>query len=196
MPTSASSRAAPSGARPHLVRPPSRSSRVFRQAVAHSATVRGKRFVIVASQFNPSITRSLIRGATSVLQGAGVPSRNVRLLWVPGAFELPVVALRAAECRPRPHAIVALGALIRGQTPQYEVIAHAVAQGLSQASVATGIPITFGVIVATSIAQAKARSGGSAGNRGAEAAMAALVVLRLFNDLKPSREGQSIVHSR
>jgi 6,7-dimethyl-8-ribityllumazine synthase len=99
-------------------------------------------------------------------------------------FELPVVAARIARSRPRPHAIIALGALIRGQTPQYEVIAHAVAQGLVQVAVSTSIPVTFGVIVATTLAQAKARAGGPMGNRGEEAAMAALAVLRLFDGLR------------
>ena len=140
--------------------------------------------MIIASQFNPSISRALIRGATDVLHRSGVPSRNIRLLWVPGAFELPVVAARVAATRPRPHAVIALGALIRGETSQHEVIAHAVAQGLSQVSVTTGMPVTFGIVVAATLAQARARAGGSHGNRGAEAAMAALVVLRLFETLK------------
>ena len=80
------------------------------------------------------------------------------------------------------HAAIAR-ALIRGETPQYEVLAHAVAQGLAQVSVERGIPVPFGVIVATTVAQAKARAGGSFGNRGAEAALAALAVLRLFETL-------------
>ena len=91
-----------------------------------------------------------------------------------------MVAAHAARARPRPHAIIVLGALIRGQTPQFEVIAHAVAHGLSALSVETGIPVTFGVIVAGTPAQARARAGGSHGNRGAEAALAALSVLELF----------------
>jgi len=76
-----------------------------------------------------------------------------------GAFELPVMAAHVARSRPRPDAIIALGALIRGETPQYEVIARAVAQGLTSVSVTTGIPISFGVIVATTLAQAQARAG-------------------------------------
>ena len=140
---------------------------------------RGKQFVLIASQFHASISRSLIRGATSVLRRAGASSHDIRLLWVPGAFELPVVAARAARSRPRPDAIIALGALIRGETPQYEVLAHAVAHGLSHVAVTTRIPVTFGVIVAATLAQAAARAGGSMGNRGEEAARAALDVLRL-----------------
>ncbi len=144
---------------------------------------RGKRFVLIASQFNAPITRALIRGAESTLQRAGASARSIRLLWVPGAFELPVVAARVARTSPRPHAIIALGALIRGQTPQYEILAHAAAQGLSQVAIETAIPVTFGVIVATTVAQARARAGGSMGNRGEEAALAALAVLHLFDTL-------------
>ena len=148
---------------------------------------KGKQFVLIASQFNRPITLALIRGASAVLRRSGASPSDIRLLWVPGAFELPVVASRVARTRPRPDAIIALGALIRGETPQYEVLAHAVAQGLSQVAVTAGLPVTFGVIVADTLAQAKARAGGSAGNRGAEAALAALAVLRLFDKLKQRR---------
>lgn len=144
----------------------------------------GKRFVIIATQFHPSINRALVRGATTVLTRAGASGSRIRLVWAPGAFELPVVAARVARSRPRPDAIVALGAVIRGETPQYAAIAHATAEGLSRVSVETGVPVTFGVIVAKTLAQARARAGGSIGNRGAEAAMAALAVLRLFKTLK------------
>ena len=144
----------------------------------------GKRFVIIATQFHPSINRALVRGATSVLTRAGAAVSRIRLLHAPGAFELPVVAARAAQSRPRPDAIVALGAVIRGETPQYAAIAHATAEGLSRVSVETGVPVTFGVIVAKTLAQARARAGGRIGNRGAEAATAALAVLKLFKTLK------------
>ena len=173
---------------PHL------SSTCHRQVVHHCSKLpappRGgaarwgdKRFVIIASEFHAAIARALIQGAVEVLRRAGASTSQIRLLWVPGAFELPVVAARVARSRPRPHAIIALGTLIRGETPQYEVLAHAVAQGLAQVSVERGIPVPFGVVVAATVAQAKARAGGSFGNRGAEAALAALAVLRLFETL-------------
>ena len=141
---------------------------------------RGKRFVLIASQFHPAIARALVRGATDTLIRAGASLPEIRLLWAPGAFELPVIAARVARRRPRPHAIIALGALIRGETPQYEVLAHAAADGLSRVAVETGIPVTFGVIVAATPAQARSRAGGAMGNRGAEAAEAALALVRLF----------------
>ena len=137
--------------------------------------------MIVASRFHPSISQALVLSACMVLKRHGVSTRQVRLLWVPGAFELPVVTARVAVARPRPDAIIAVGTLIRGQTRQYEVIAQAVAQGLAQVSVQTGIPVTFGVIVASTLAQAKARADGAQGNRGAEAALAALEVLHVFD---------------
>ena len=183
------------------------SRTVRRRTSGRAGSVKGKRFVIIASRFYPAISRALIRGANAVLHGAGVPGSSIHLLWVPGAFELPVVARRVARHRPRPDAILALGALIRGDTPQYEVIAHAVAHALSQVSVKTGIPVTFGVIVAMTRAQARARAGlgprprhglrrsrlrrgtpdrpaAVITNRGEEAARAALEILSLFERLK------------
>jgi 6,7-dimethyl-8-ribityllumazine synthase len=143
-------------------------------------TARARRFVIIASAFNPSITRALVRAAVDVLRRHGASPRRIRVVWVPGAFELPVVAARLVAGRPRPDAVIAVGAILRGETPQYEVLAHAVAQGLSQVAVTSAIPVTFGIVVAKTMAQATARAGGSMGNRGAEAARAALAVLRLF----------------
>ena len=144
---------------------------------------RGKRFVILASRFHEPLSRALIDGAVTILRRHGVAAGHVRVLWVPGAFELPVVAARLLRSRPRPHAVLALGALIKGDTPQYEVLANAVAAGLADVSVRTGIPVTFGIVVAETLAQARERAGGSKGNRGEEAALAALAVLHLLSRL-------------
>jgi 6,7-dimethyl-8-ribityllumazine synthase len=154
-------------------------------AVRHSGRlrVRGKRFAIIASRFNSSLTRALVAGAADTLRRAGVSDRRIRVVWVPGAFELPVIARQLAGKHPRPSAIIAVGALIRGETTQHEVIANAAAQGLASVSVDTGIPVTFGVIVAETPAQAAARAGGSAGHRGREAAQAALAVLECIEQL-------------
>ncbi len=140
---------------------------------------RRTRVVLLASAFYPQLSRALVQGARDVLRRAGVAAARIRLVWVPGAFELPVVAARLATRAPRPHAIIALGALIRGETPQFAVLAHAVAHGLQAVAVRARIPVTCGVIVATTVAQAKARAGGRLGNRGAEAAQAALGVLSI-----------------
>ncbi|MBI4597700.1 MAG: 6,7-dimethyl-8-ribityllumazine synthase [Candidatus Omnitrophica bacterium] len=138
------------------------------------------RVVIVAARFHAALTQALVRGARRTLRRAGILPQHLDIIWVPGAFELPVVASHVAHSHRAPDAIVAVGVLIRGETVQHEVIAHAVAQGLGAVSVATGLPVTFGVIVADTLEQAKARAGGRVGNRGAEAAMAALAVLNVF----------------
>ena len=142
---------------------------------------RGKRFVILASSFHEPLSRGLIRGATRALSRHGAAAGAVRVVWVPGAFELPIVASHAVRRRPRPDAVLALGALIKGDTEQYLVLAHAVAAGLAEVSIRSGVPVTFGIVVANTMAQARARSGARSGNRGEEAALAALGVLRLLD---------------
>ena len=158
-------------------------------------TARGKRVTILVADFHPVLARGLVNGATHVLREAGVTASGIRVIRVPGAFELPVVAAKLAGSHRRPDAIIALGVLIRGETRQYEVLAHAVADGLSHVSVQTGLPVGFGVVVASSVAQAKARAawpapeaGGrkapAVENRGAEAARAVVAVLKLFEVMK------------
>ena len=146
-----------------------------------AASARGKRFVILASSFHEPLSRGLINGAMRTLFRYGAAASAVRVIWVPGAFELPVVASHAVRRRPRPDAVLALGALIKGDTEQYLVLAHAVAAGLTDVSIRSGVPVTFGVVVAGTPAQARARSGAGRGNRGEEAALAALGVLRLLD---------------
>ena len=132
--------------------------------------------MLVASQFNPSITQSLVHGARATLARYAVPASRVKTVWVPGAFELPLAALREAK-RKQTRAVIALGCLVKGKTPQYAAIGHAVADGLTQVALKTEVPVTFGVIIAESMAQAKAR----AGNRGSEAALAALAMMDVVN---------------
>jgi len=155
--------------------------------------MRDKQFVIVASRFNKAMSQALVEGATQALVQYGVLREHIETVWVPGAFELPVAAQSVAEAL-QPHAIIALGCVIKGDTPQYAAIGHAVAEGLAQASVSTKIPITFGVIVADSVRQAQARSGVGAGNRGREAAYAALAMVDLFDRL--SRRRRLVAMSR
>ena len=124
-----------------------------------SPVERSARVVIIASQFNQPITRALVHGATDTLRRHGVAARSIRLLWVPGAFELPIVAARVAASRQPPDAILALGAIIRGETIQYAVLAHAVLQALALVAVQTHVPVTSGVVVASTLAQARARAG-------------------------------------
>lgn len=140
------------------------------------------RIVLVASRFNGAITKALVDGARQTLLRHGVAEAHIGTFWVSGAFELPVVASVVAESL-KPDAIIALGCLIKGDTPQYEAIGGAVAQGLVQVAVTAQIPVTFGVIIAVSEAQAKARAGGAVGHRGREAALAALTTLAILNDV-------------
>ena len=135
------------------------------------------RIVIVASRFNEPITQALVRGARRQARRAGFTDGAIGEVWVPGAFELPLAASVAAARAPE--MIVAVGCLIKGQTPQYEAIGHAVANGLMQVSVTHRVPVGFGVIIAESVAQAQARAGGTRGNRGEEAASAALAMRAL-----------------
>jgi 6,7-dimethyl-8-ribityllumazine synthase len=151
--------------------------------------------VLIASRFNESIAQALVQGARLTLRRHGIAPDHLRTVWVPGAFELPVAAACVAAGR-RPDAIIALGCVIKGETPQYAAIGQAVAQGLGHVSVTAKIPVTFGVIVADSFAQAKARAGGRMGNRGSEAALAALAMVGVLRQL--SRKGHrpsSLVHS-
>ena len=144
------------------------------------------RIALIVSQFNEAITSSLVRGARQALLAHGVASHHITELRVPGAFELPVAAATVASAL-RPDAMVALGCLIKGETPQYDAIGRVVAQGLTQVAVESKIPVTFGVIIADTAAQAKARAGGASGNRGQEAALAALELLDAFQGLTPAR---------
>lgn len=131
------------------------------------------RVLVVASRFNEAITRRLVDGAREALRNGGVSDEAIDLCWVPGAFELPVVVERALATGAY-HAAVALGAIVRGETPHFEVLAAEVARGLGETARAHGVPVGFGVLTCDSVEQARERAGGAAGNKGAEAAHAAL----------------------
>ena len=133
----------------------------------------GFRFAIVVSQYNDFVTERLQAGALAALAAAGVASDDVMVVHVPGAFEIPFAAQHVAETG-RFDAIVCLGCVIRGATPHFEYIALAVANGLTAASAATGIPMAFGVLTTNSVEEALARAGDGPDNKGREAALAAL----------------------
>jgi len=130
------------------------------------------RIVVLASRFNENVTRRLLAGAEQCLRERGVAASRVDVVWVAGAWELPVVA-RAFAARGA-HAVVALGAVIRGETRHFEIIADESARGLMAVAVTYGVPVGFGVLTCDTLEQALARSGGAAGNKGFEAAAAAL----------------------
>lgn len=137
----------------------------------------GERFAVVAARFNEPITRKLLDGALAAFARHGVAERAVEVHWVPGSFELPQAALTLARTR-RYAGIVCVGAVIKGETPHFDYVASAAAQGISRAALDTGVPMGFGVITALTEEQAWARAGGAVGNRGEEAAAATLAMAR------------------
>jgi 6,7-dimethyl-8-ribityllumazine synthase len=141
---------------------------------------------VLVSRFNTAITDRLAEGARQALREAGAGDADVTTLAVPGAFELPQAARAAAETG-RYEAIVCLGCVIRGETPHFEYISAAVAQGLMDASGETGIPMAFGVLTTDSWEQAQARAGAGRDNKGFEAAAAALEMAALFRTLRGER---------
>jgi 6,7-dimethyl-8-ribityllumazine synthase len=129
--------------------------------------------VILCSTYNAKVTDALLNGALLVLQNAEIAESNIVVLRIPGAFELSTAAMQAAK-RADTELVIALGAVIRGETPHFDYICQAVAFGITRAAQETGKPVTFGVITADTPAQAFEREGGAAGNKGSEAAQAAL----------------------
>jgi 6,7-dimethyl-8-ribityllumazine synthase len=148
----------------------------------------GCRFALVVSRFNTSITTSLRDGARSAMNEAGARADDVEEFEVPGAFELPQAARAVAETG-RFDGIVALGCVIRGETPHFDYICSAVAHGLTAAAGETGVPIAFGVLTTDTEAQAVARAGSGRDNKGFEAAAAAVEMALLFRALRA--EGRS-----
>jgi len=144
--------------------------------------VAGYRFAIVVSRFNGEITEGLLQGARERLAEASVPDDGVTIIHVPGAFEIPITAQRLGESGEY-DAIVCLGCLIKGDTMHFEYIAEAASHGIMQAASATGVPMAFGVLTTLTEAQAVERSRSGPGNKGREAAAAALEMAALFRKL-------------
>ena len=139
------------------------------------------RFGVVVSLFNVFVTRRLLRGCLETFTSHGIPRKRIDVVWVPGAFEIPS-ACQAMLRKRRYRALVALGAVIRGETPHFEYVASAATQGILRVSLEAGIPIGFGVVTALSTKQALARSGKRI-NRGREAAKSALGMVKVFEEL-------------
>lgn len=137
---------------------------------------------IVTARFNDFITSKLLEGAINCLERHQVPRTNIDEVWVPGAFELPLAALTLAETK-KYDAVVCLGAVIRGSTTHYDYVCSETAKGISHASLKTGIPVIFGVITTETIEQAIERAGTKAGNKGWDAAMAAIEMGNLMPEL-------------
>ena len=148
----------------------------------------GRRYAVLASRFNNTITSKLADGAMDALIRHGASSEDVDLVWVPGAWELPFAARRLAQTE-RYNAIVVVGAVIRGDTPHFDFVAGEASRGLADASSEYEIPIGFGLLTTDNIEQAEARAGGEFGNKGWDAAIAALEMSDLFERLDGTDEG-------
>ena len=144
------------------------------------------RVAVVASRFNEAIVERLAEGAVECLDSHGVPDEYVTVVWVPGAFELPVTAKRLASSGEF-DALVCVGAVIRGDTPHFDYVAGEASRGITQASMETGIPITLGVLTTDTMEQAEERAGGAVGNKGFESALAAIEMANLFGSLPKPR---------
>jgi len=140
-----------------------------------AADARGLTFAIVVARFNGTITEKLLEGAREALEKAG--AAGLQVFHVPGAFELPLAAMKLAR-RGGFNAVIALGAVVRGDTPHFEYVAGEAARGLQRVALDTGVPVAFGVLTTDTMEQAEARAGGAAGNKGFDAAMTAIEMAR------------------
>lgn len=148
----------------------------------------GRRIAVVASRFNETITRALVEGALDALVKHGAAFDDIDLVWVPGAWELPL-AVRRAMAADRYDAVVALGAVIRGDTPHFDYVAGEASRGLADAARDSEMPVGFGLLTCDTMDQALARCGGEHGNKGWDAALAALEMIDLLNQLDHADEG-------
>ena len=145
-------------------------------------TAKGLRFAIVASRFNEFITSKLQEGALDMLRRHGAAENAVDVVWVPGAFEIPLAAKKLASCG-KYDAVICVGAVIRGATSHYDYVCSEVSKGVAQAALATGVPVIFSVVTTENIEQAVERAGTKAGNKGADGAMAAMEMANLLKKI-------------
>lgn len=144
---------------------------------------KGKKFGIVVSRFNDFITKELISGCVDTLVRHGAEDKDLTVIWVPGAFEIPPVAQKIAKSKVY-DAVVCLGTVIRGSTPHFDYIASEVAKGVAKVSLDTASPVIFGIITADTIEQAVERAGTKDGNKGRDAALSAIEMVNLFTQIK------------
>ncbi len=143
---------------------------------------KGKRYGIVISRFNEFISHKLLEGCLDTLYRHGVREEEVDIFWVPGSFEIPLVALKLAQ-RKDLDGIICLGVLIRGDTPHFDYIAKEVSRGIGEASIRTGKPVVFGIVTADTLEQAVERAGTKQGNKGRDAALACIEMVSLLEKM-------------
>jgi 6,7-dimethyl-8-ribityllumazine synthase len=144
----------------------------------------GLRVAVAVARFNEFVTRPLLDGALAELRRLGVDEERVTVAWTPGSFELPLVARRLAEGGAH-DAVICLGAVIRGQTPHFEYVSANMAAGIARAGYETGVPVIFGVLTTNTVEEAIDRAGAKAGNKGRDAAQAAVEMADLLRRLRP-----------
>lgn len=149
------------------------------QIIEGQLSIQNKKIAIVAGRFNSLISKQLIDGAVDVLKRHGLSEDNIQLAWVPGAFEIPLIAQQFAK-KDDIDAIICLGAVIRGSTPHFDFVANEVSKGIAHVSLDHQKPIAFGVLTTDSIEQALERAGTKAGNKGADAAVTVIEMLSLM----------------
>ena len=143
---------------------------------------KNKKYVLLVSRFNEFISSKLVDGAVDCLVRHGAEEKNITIVWVPGAFEIPLTAAKLVKSDNN-HAVICLGAVIRGNTPHFDFVANEAAKGIAQVSVSSGKPVIFGIITADSIEQAIERAGTKAGNKGWDAALSAIEMTNLLPKL-------------
>ncbi|MBN1367308.1 MAG: 6,7-dimethyl-8-ribityllumazine synthase [Dehalococcoidales bacterium] len=143
---------------------------------------KGLKFALVVSRFNEFISKKLLEGAQDALVRHDVAAENIDITWVPGAFEIPLIAKKLAQTK-KYNAVICLGAVIRGNTPHFDYIASEVAKGIAMVGLETGVPVTFGVLTTENIEQAVERAGTKDGNKGFEAAMNAIEMANVVKSL-------------
>jgi 6,7-dimethyl-8-ribityllumazine synthase len=143
---------------------------------------KGLKFGIVVSRFNEFITNKLLSGAQDALTRHDVADEDIDIAWVPGAFEIPVVARKMAQSN-NYNAVICLGAVVRGSTPHFEYVASEVSKGIARIGLETGLPVTYGVVTADTLEQAIERAGTKAGNRGFDAAVDAIEMANLMKNI-------------
>ena len=142
----------------------------------------GLKFGLVISRFNDFVTRKLLEGAQDALIRHGVAEADIDVAWVPGSFEIPLIAKKLAQSK-RYDAVICLGAVVRGGTPHFEYIAAEVTKGIAKVGLETGLPVIYGVITADTLEEAIERAGTKAGNRGSEAALSAIEMANLLKTI-------------
>ena len=156
-------------------------------AIRGTFDAHGRRFAVAAASFNELVVAKLVEGAVSCFRAHGVAQDDLVVAWVPGAFELPLVARRLAGSGLY-DAVVCLGAVVRGETAHFDYVAREAARGIADAASATGVPVMFGVLTTDTMAQALDRAGGKHGNKGWDAAMAAMQTVSALDQLPAKDE--------